>query len=64
MSAASEPILPKPTTKNTGFGRTNRWEQQVHFNALFGRNNCSKIVQEEISSLQNSRKKPKNKAEI
>ena len=52
-----------PTTKDNDFELINH-RKLVHFNALFGRRDCSMIVQEDISSLQSSRMKSKNKVEI
>ena len=47
-----------PTTKNTEFECINHRKRLVHFNVLFGRCDCSLIVQEDISLLQSCCVKP------
>ena len=44
------------TTKNIDFGLITPQKELLHFNTLFGRRDCSLIVQEAIS-LQSSRMK-------
>ena len=48
MSAASEPKPPNQEYKNAKFERINPRKRQVDFYALFGRNDCSQIIQEDI----------------
>ena len=50
--------------KNISFRYINHRKRQVHFNALFGRNDCTQIVQEDIPRNRVAVWKPKNKIEI
>ena len=64
MSAASELPRQNQQCKNTDFRRINHRKWLVYFNALFGRNDWTQIVQEDISRYKIAVWKPPNKVEI
>ena len=74
MSAASKPISPKQMLLKKKKKKKKKkevtwhkhiliihWKWPIYFNALFWRCDCFQIVQKDISSLQKSRIKPRNK---